>query len=81
MAIFEVQQDYSLAGTHYYEVEAGTLEAAIERVEAGEVESFKDRIWDDIEGGYSYDDSFEYTKRDEWVPAENALRQAESTVE
>ena len=69
MAKFEIQQDYTLIGTHYYEVEADTLEAAIEIVEAGKIESFKDRTWDDLEDGYTYDDSFEYTTSDEWVKA------------
>ena len=32
MAIFEVQQDYTESGTKYYEVEAITLEEAIEKV-------------------------------------------------
>ena len=67
MAIFEIQQDYTETGTKYYEVEAITLEEAIEKVQGRVLvrPPFKERVWDYED---SYDDSFEYKPEDEWIP-------------
>ena len=67
MALFEIQQDYTESGTKYYEVEAITLEEAIEKVQGRVLvrPPFKERVWDYED---SYDDSFEYKPEDEWIP-------------
>ena len=67
MALFEIQQDYTETGTKYYEVEASTLEEAIEKVQGRDLvrPPFKERVWDYED---SYDDSFEYKPEDEWIP-------------
>ena len=69
MALFEIQQDYTESGTNYYEVEAITLEEAIEKVQGRVLvrPPFKKRVWDYED---SFDDSFEYTTADEWVRGE-----------
>ncbi len=66
MAIFEIQQDYTENGTKYYEVEASTLEEAIEKVKGVVLvrPPFKERVWAYED---NYDDSFEYTTADEWA--------------
>ena len=70
MALFEIQQDYTESGTKYYEVEASTLEEAIEKVKGVVLvrPPFKERVWDYED---SYDDSFEYKPEDEWIPSHN----------
>ena len=68
MALFEIQQDYTESGTNYYEVEAITLEEAIEKVQGRVLvrPPFKKRVWDYED---SFDDSFEYKPEDEWIPS------------
>ena len=72
MALFEIQQDYTESGTKYYEVEAITLEEAIEKVQGRVLvrPPFKERVWDYED---SYDDSFEYKPEDEWIPSHKEL--------
>jgi len=85
MALFEIQQDYTESGTKYYEVEASTLEEAIEKVKktiplTGVVlvrPPFKERVWDYED---NYDFSFEYTTADEWVPSHSEQAQEDRKI-
>ena len=55
MPRFRVEQDFMLAGTSYFQVDADSLESAIEIVKRGEADAYKTKDWDyDVTG---YDDS------------------------
>jgi len=79
MALFEIQQDYTESGTKYYEVEASTLEEAIEKVRGVVLvrPPFKERVWDYED---NYDFSFEYTTADEWVPSHSEQAQEDRKI-
>jgi len=76
MGLFEVQQDYHESGTKYYEVEASTLEEAIELVKGVVLvrPPYRERVWSYED---SYDESFEYTESDEWIPKVIGLTEKE----
>jgi hypothetical protein len=67
MKLFEIQEDYRISGTRYYEIEADTLEAAIEASKTGDYEPFRDKLWESETTGY--DDSFQYEAKHEWASA------------
>ena len=48
---YYIEQDYTITGTKYFEIEAEDEDSAIEMIENGEVEPYKNKIWE-IETSY-----------------------------